>query len=170
MEKKKQWQRLDGTTVIGSLQTELAAAIIREKNTGHSLKVSIGTGSQVKTNEKAPDIGNKHAEFATAIVFTRKGKGGFMYIAKQTIARKMSIRERMLLEVAESISVAHDLFGLFTSHDVEMEIHVDINTDPGFRSNDALKEAAGYIMGMGFVFKAKPYAFASSNCANRAVQ
>ena len=35
--------------------------------------------------------------------------------------------------------------------------------------NDALKEAMGYIMGMGFAFKAKPYAFASSSCANKVI-
>jgi predicted RNase H-related nuclease YkuK (DUF458 family) len=28
----------------------------------------------------------------------------------------------------------------------------------------------GYILGMGFVFKAKPESFASTNCANRIVQ
>jgi len=39
-----------------------------------------------------------------------------------------------------------------------------------FKSNDALKEAMGYIMGMGFEFKAKPHAFASSSCANKMVQ
>jgi predicted RNase H-related nuclease YkuK (DUF458 family) len=33
-----------------------------------------------------------------------------------------------------------------------------------------LKEAMGYILGMGFVFKAKPDAFASSSCANKVVQ
>jgi hypothetical protein len=42
--------------------------------------------------------------------------------------------------------------------------------NPGFKSNDALKEAMGYILGMGFAFKAKPNAFASSNCANKIVQ
>ena len=41
---------------------------------------------------------------------------------------------------------------------------------PNFKSNDALKEAMGYIMGMGFAFRAKPYAFASSSCANKVVQ
>ena len=35
--------------------------------------------------------------------------------------------------------------------------------------NDALKEAMGYILGMGFAFKAKPEAFASSSCANKVV-
>jgi predicted RNase H-related nuclease YkuK (DUF458 family) len=51
-----------------------------------------------------------------------------------------------------------------------MEVHADINTNPAFKSNDALKEAMGYILGMGFAFKAKPHAFASSSCANKVVQ
>jgi len=35
--------------------------------------------------------------------------------------------------------------------------------------NDALKEAMGYIVGMGSAFRAKPHAFASSGCANKVV-
>jgi hypothetical protein len=50
-----------------------------------------------------------------------------------------------------------------------MEVHADINTDPNFKSHDSLKEAMGYIRGMGFTFKAKPDAFASSYCANKVV-
>jgi predicted RNase H-related nuclease YkuK (DUF458 family) len=51
-----------------------------------------------------------------------------------------------------------------------MEVHADINTNPNFKSHDALKEAMGYILGMGFAFRAKPHAFASSSCANKVVQ
>jgi hypothetical protein len=58
---------------------------------------------------------------------------------------------------------------LFIAFNVDMEIHADINTNPNFKSNDALKDAMGYIMGMGFAFKAKPVAFASSQCADRMV-
>lgn len=76
----------------------------------------------------------------------------------------------MLLEVTKSIEVAHSLSRLFTLYDVDLEVHADINTNPGFKSNDAFREAMGYIMGMGFVFKAKPHAFASSSCANKMVQ
>jgi predicted RNase H-related nuclease YkuK (DUF458 family) len=50
-----------------------------------------------------------------------------------------------------------------------MEVHADINTNPQFKSNVALSEATGYILGMGFAFKAKPEAFASSSCANKIV-
>ena len=82
----------------------------------------------------------------------------------------MSIKERMLIEVAKSIEVAYPLCNIFSRYSVDMELHVDINTNPSFKSNDALKEAMGHIMGMGFVFKAKPDAFASSCCANKVVQ
>jgi predicted RNase H-related nuclease YkuK (DUF458 family) len=119
------------------------------------------TDSQVKSRE---------TEFATVIVFIRKGKGGFMYIHNETSTQKMSVKQRMLLEVAKSIEVAYALCKLFTLYNVDMEVHADINTNPNFKSNDALKEAMGYILGMGFAFKAKPHAFASSNCANKVVQ
>ena len=111
-----------------------------------------------------------------------------MYIHNEVTAQKMSIKQRMLLEVAKSIEVAYALCRVFTLYNVDMEVHADINTNPSFKSNAALKEAMGYIMGMarpparlghsggddpvgrGFVFKAKPEAFASSSCANKVVQ
>ena len=82
----------------------------------------------------------------------------------------MSIKQRMLVEVSKSIDIAYELCRLFTLYNVDMEVHADINTNSNFKSNDALKEAMGYIMGMGFAFKAKPDAFASSSCANKVVQ
>lgn len=133
----------------------------RETALGNELKVCIGTDSQVK---------GRQTEFATVIVFVRKGKGGFMYIHNETSTLRMSIRERMLLEVAKSIDTAYSLCNLFSRFGVDMEVHADINTNPSFKSNDALKEAMGYIMGMGFAFRAKPDAFASSSCANKMVQ
>ena len=161
MEQKHQWRKPDGSRIGRDIEDEVRAALVREKEAGHALKVCIGTDSQVK---------GAITEFATVIVFLRKGKGGFMYILPDTTRIKMSIKERMLREVAKSIGIAYDLSRLFTLYDVDMEVHADINTNPGFKSNDALKEAMGYIMGMGFAFKAKPHAFASSSCANKAVQ
>jgi uncharacterized protein len=81
----------------------------------------------------------------------------------------MSIKERMLEEVGRSIEVAYSLCHIFTKYNVDMEVHADINTNPSFKSNDAFKEAMGYITGMGFTFRAKPYAFASTSCANKIV-
>ncbi|MBO9620060.1 MAG: hypothetical protein J7539_13610 [Niabella sp.] len=158
---KRQWRKLTGERVSTYIEEELHGVILREREMGSQLKVCIGTDSQVKGAD---------TEFATAIVFIRKGRGGFMYLTNETTREKMSIRQRMITEVARSIEVAYSLSDVFTSHQVDMEVHVDINTDPMYKSHDALKEAIGYITGMGFVFKAKPEAFASSCCANKVVQ
>lgn len=156
-----QWRKLNGDKIIGPIEDEVRRIIVEEKEKGNVLKACIGTDSQVK---------GKETEFATVIVFVRKGKGGFMFIHNEITLQKMGIKERMLMEVAKSIDIAYSLCRIFTLYNIEMEVHADINTDPNFKSHDAFKEAMGYIMGMGFVFRAKPHAFASSSCANKAVQ
>ncbi len=75
----------------------------------------------------------------------------------------------MIFEVGRSVEVAYQLCDLLDKYDIGLEVHADINTDPHFKSNVALREAMGYILGMGFVFKAKPHAFASSSCADKVV-
>ena len=92
-----------------------------------------------------------------------------MYICNEKSRQPYSVKERMLVEVARSIEIAYELCDLFNTYDVDMEVHADINTNPHFKSNEALKEAMGYILGMGFAFKAKPEAFASSCCADKVI-
>ncbi len=135
-------------------------AIRHESMQGNKLKVCIGTDSQVRG-----DV----TEFATVIVFLREKKGGFMFINNEKTTHKLSIKERMLDEVSRSVQIAYSLCDLLDAYEVDLEVHADINTNPHFQSNTALKEAMGYILGMGFAFKAKPEAFASSSCANKVV-
>ena len=92
-----------------------------------------------------------------------------MFISNEKTKQPYTIKERMLVEVARSIEIAYELCDLFNKYDVDMEVHADINTNPQFKSNEALREAMGYILGMGYAFKAKPDAFASSCCADKMV-
>ena len=154
------WRKFNGEAIEIPIYEAVENAIKRETGKGFRLKVCIGTDSQVK---------GKEPEFATVIVFLREGHGGCMFIHNEKTKQQFTIKERMLLEVAKSIEIAYELCNLFTKYDVDMEVHADINTNPHFKSNDALKEAMGYILGMGFAFKAKPEAFASSSCANKVV-
>lgn len=152
------WRRFDGRRIEGSINAAVDKTLKRERAAGHRMKVCIGTDSQVR---------GKITEFATVIVFLREKRGGFMFIANYKSHNKMTLRERMILEVGRSVEIAYALCQTLEKHDVELEVHADINTDPHFQSNVALKEAMGYILGMGFVFKAKPDAFASSACADK---
>lgn len=155
-----QWRRLNGQQIEQPLLEAVEETIKREMAAGYRLKVCIGTDSQV--------IGDD-VHFATVIVFVREKRGGFMFISNHKNARKMTLRERMILEVGRSVEVAYSMCELLDLYDIALEVHADINTDPTFESNTALKEAMGYILSMGFVFKAKPDAFASSSCADKFV-
>ncbi|MCS6934575.1 MAG: ribonuclease H-like YkuK family protein [Chitinophagales bacterium] len=154
------WHRLDGSTVPLPISQAVENALIHEKELGNEIKVCIGTDSQVRGNE---------TEFATVIVMLRKGKGGFMFINYYKTTQKLGLKERLLTEVSRSIEIAYHLCPLFDKYNTDLEVHADINTNPRFGSNTALSEAMGYILSMGFTFKAKPEAHAASCCANYVV-
>lgn len=155
-----EWRRLNGQRIQQPILTAVEETIKKEHAEGYKLKVCIGTDSQVIADE---------VHFATVIVFLREKRGGFMFISNDKQSRAMSLRERMILEVGRSVEVAYSLCELLDLYDVALEVHADINTDPAFESNTALKEAMGYILSMGFVFRAKPDAFASSSCADKVI-
>lgn len=154
------WRKFNGEPINLPIKDQVRSTIEAEIANNNKLKVYIGTDSQVKQNV---------TEFATVIVFLREKSGGFMFIHNEKTAQHFHLKERMLQEVAKSIEIAYELCDLFIEYDVEMEVHADINTNAQFKSNDALKDAMGYIMGMGFAFKAKPEAFASSCCADKVI-
>lgn len=152
------WRKLEGELLQEDILYEVEEAIKREKY--NRLKVCIGSDSQVK---------GVVTEFATAIVFLREGRGGFVFVNNYISERTFSLKERMIQEVADSIDYAYKICPILDKYDVELEVHADINSDPSFKSNIAFKEAMGYILGMGYTFKAKPDAFASTYCAGKVV-
>ena len=154
------WRRLNGDLITEPLANAVEKTIIREKEAGYKLKLCIGTDSQTRGD---------HVDFATVIVFLREGRGGFMFIHHSSNPTEMKLKERMITEVAKSIEIAYQLCDILEKYNLDLEVHADINTDPNFKSNTALKEAMGYILSMGFIFKAKPDAFASSYCADKVV-
>ena len=154
------WRRLNGDRISRPLKQSVIATINEETSKGHKLRVCIGSDSLDRAGV---------VEFATVIVFLREKKGGFMFISNDKLRQRMTVRERMIAEVSRSVEIAYSLCDLLNEYDIALEVHADINTDPCFKSHAALKEAMGYITSMGFVFKAKPDAFASSSCADKCI-
>lgn len=154
------WQNMNGKFFHQPITQLVEDAIIRELAAGHKLKICVGSDSHVY---------GEAINYATAVVFIREGKGAFTFIRKEREIQTISIKHRMLNEVNKSVEIAYAIGSVLELYKVEMELHVDVNTNPEFKSNAALKDAMGYILGMGYVFKAKPYAFASSNCADMMV-
>ncbi len=158
--KTEKWRKFNGEIFEIPISQAVEDTLKREAEAGNKLKVCIGTDSQGR---------GKVFEFATVIVFLREKRGGFMYIRNETISQRMKLKERLLTEVAKSIEVAYELCDLLDQYNIDLEVHADINTNPQFKSNRALSDAMGYILSMGFAFKAKPEAFASSCCADKMV-
>jgi predicted RNase H-related nuclease YkuK (DUF458 family) len=155
------WRKFSGEVIQTPILEEVEAAIERETNLGNKLKVCIGTDSQVK---------GAVTDFATVIVFIREAAGAFMFIHQERTSQKMSIKERMLCEVQKSIDIAYKLCDLLDLYDVGWKYMPTLIPTLCLKAMQALHEAMGYILSMGFVFKAKPEAFASSCCANKMVQ
>ena len=152
------WRNFKGIHLNASIVEIVEKNIVREHQAGNAIKICIGTDSEVKRS---------HVEFATVVLFLRERKGGFMFIANNRQQVQMGIRERMIAEVAYSIEIAYALSPVLDTYSVDLEVHADINCDAKYKSNEAFSAAMGYIKGMGYDFKAKPYAFASTSCADK---
>ncbi len=154
------WYRFNRQKVDAPFDQVLELAIQRELANGNKLKVCIGCDSHVK---------GAQVEFAMVVLILRERKGGFMFYRYTISHQQMALKERMLSEVTFAIKTAYELCPVLDKYPVSLELHADINTDPRFKSNLAFKEVMGYIAGMGYVFKAKPDAYASSCCADRVI-
>lgn len=155
-----QWRRLNGEPLHGPIEDLVRDTLEKEQQAGNNIKVCIGTDSQVRGTT---------IDFATVIVFLREGRGGFMFINNDKMKGRMALKERLLTEVSKSIEAAYRIARILDQFNVDLEVHADINTNPQFKSNASLSDAMGYIIGMGYAFKAKPHSFASTSCANKIV-
>ena len=151
----------------------LAKIFDAEIEKGHNFTVSVGTDSQ-------RGGGKGTYKFATVILITTSedlgggvnvGRGGMVIAATYYHTFKASakelVNERMVFEVGKSVEAAYEIAELLDLYDVKLEIHADINPNPAHESNKALQTAVGYILGMGYSFKIKPDAWASSTCADK---
>lgn len=167
------WKRSNTNDQIDSenLSDYLMNLFDEEMDKGHTLKVAIGTDSQRS---------GKRYKFATVILITTYqdlgggvivGRGGIIistiYYMDLKSKGKEGVNERMLIEVSKSIEHAYELASLMDLYEIKLEIHADINPNPKWESNKALSQAIGYILGMGYEFRIKPSAPASSNAADR---
>lgn len=170
------WKRISKGFINEPLVDYLEKVFIEEMSNGYNLKVYIGTDSQRARG------GYK---FATVVIIGLmesiglnkdgseifKGRGGIKiggtYFDTNQVKGRPGVKERMLKEVGKSIEVAYEISPLLDLYDIPLEVHADVNPDVRFDSNKAFSEVVGYIMGMGYDFKVKPDAWASSSAADR---
>lgn len=131
------------------------------KESPENTSVYIGCDSQVIKGKSV---------FVTVVIVhygTKNGRSKVFY-KKQKENRKMSIKERLWKEV-ELVSILA-IFLVEIIGDRYMGVHLDLNSDKKHKSSEIVKEAVGYIKGLGFDVKIKPESFASSFVCDKIVK
>ena len=76
-----------------------------------------------------------------------------------------NVKERMLKEVGYAVKIGYELIDAI-GEERRFEIHLDVNPDPKHASSVAVKEAMGYVRGMGMIPRIKPEAPIASTAAD----
>jgi len=110
--------------------------------------------------------GRAYGKYATVCIVHKNGKNGCKIFSNTSYEPNYDLRKdrpkmRMMNEVIKVCELYNQLAPFIDEYDIE--IHLDISTDPKQGSNCAASEAAGYVLGVtGLEPKLKPHSFASS--------
>ena len=110
--------------------------------------------------------GSSYARYATVAIVHKNGNNGCRIFSHKSTEPDYDLKKnrpkmRMMNEVMKVCALYIQLAPFIDEFDVE--IHLDVNTDPKHGSNCAATEAAGYVLGMtGIHAKLKPDSFAAS--------
>lgn len=131
-------------------------------------KIYIGADS-----EKFKIQGKWYADYTVAVVVHIAGKHGCRVFGETTREidydkAKNRPRTRLMTEVYKAAEMYLRLKDIL--YDYEVEVHLDISSDPKHGSNCVIQEAIGYIRGMCNVIPlVKPNSWAASYVADRFV-
>ena len=107
-----------------------------------------------------------YARFATVLIVHRNGNNGCKLFSSTSHEidydlKKNRPKMRMINEAKKVCEMYLQVAPFIDEYDIE--IHLDVNTDPNYGSYCAVSEAAGYVLGMtGIHPKLKPHSFAAS--------
>ncbi len=117
--------------------------------------------------------GTRRADFVTAIIVQRIGRGG-RYFWKKTNDEKIyhTLRDRIYQEVNLSLIVAQDILAQLQKiknpgprPNYDFQIHLDVGQHGPTRA--IVKEVVGMVRGNGFHAKIKPESYAASSVADK---
>lgn len=124
-----------------------------------SYEVIIGTDSEAV---------NGNADFVSALIVHKRGRGGIYFWNRKKIAKIFSMKQRIWQEALISLSLAEKLVAEFNSiglFDLNLEIHVDVG--PNGPTREMINEIVGMIRANGFKVATKPASWGASHVADR---
>lgn len=123
--------------------------------------------------KKGNPVKETFARYASVVIIHKNGNNGCRIFSDVSVERNFDKRKnkpkmRMMTEVQKVCDLYLQIYEFIKDFDIE--IHLDISTDPKNGSNCAAKEAAGYIQGMtGAEPKLKPDSWAASHASDHIV-
>jgi len=107
-----------------------------------------------------------YARYATVVILHHATRhGASIYHDLQVLPDFRNIKTRMMNEVMFATNAALEIVDFLEGR--HMEIHLDINPSPKHKSNVAMKEAMGYVLGnTGIQPMLKPDAWAASHASD----
>src|SRR3989338_941386 len=130
-------------------------------DTDASYEVIIGTDSEAQNGE---------ADFVSALIVHKKGRGGIYFWSRQKVEKLFSMRQRIWQEALISLGLAEKMvseFGKMGLVNLNLEIHVDVG--PNGPTRELISEIVGMIRANGFKVATKPASWGASHVADRHV-
>ena len=131
------------------------------RNSTKESAVYVGCDSQSGRHK-----GKRVSRFVTVVVIHKNSANGakvFHRIDNMPLFK--SNRERLMKEVELAVQIAYEISDVVG--DRPFEVHLDINSKETEFSNVVIKEAVGWVSGMGFTARTKPDAFAATCAADK---
>jgi len=143
------------------------------RDTNASYEVIIGTDSEAQ---------NGTADFVSAIVIHKKGRGGIYFWGRKKLKNIRSLKQRIWNEALNSLQIAEKVVEDFVSKGImedhpkaklegarglKLGIHVDIG--PNGETREMISEIVGMIRANGFKVDTKPSSWGASTIADRHV-
>ena len=140
---------------------QVVGEIVRfiEEDQRYKYKVMVGTDSEQI---------NGSADFVTAVLVHRVGRGGRYFWRRSFNGRFYTLRDRIIQEVMISLEAARQLLEKLKSADTsdwDFEIHADIGAKGDTRV--LIQEVVGMIRANNFEARTKPESYAASKVADK---
>lgn len=119
-------------------------------------RIFVGCDSKVR---------GKLVKYSTAVCLWNIGKGVAEIYRNEVIPKPPDAYSRLWGEVTRAVEIADQLKDLG-----EITVHVDINSNPKYRSHQLYDASIGLITAMGFQGAGKPYSWAASCGAHKHCQ
>ena len=129
-------------------------------STRENVDILIGSDSQSYSNSKTV--------YGVVIALYQKGKGCHVLCSREKTPMEHNMSKRLLTEVWKSVELAEYLKenGLPKPSSID----IDLNPDPKYKSNSALRQAIGMVEGMGYKVRYKHNGAMMTYAANHLVR